>query len=203
MLHQVSPRCGHHQRPAEEPGFLRHRVVVCNEVVQQTLCRRAWRSHASILDVLACGAHDQRRSICEVGAIASCCARRCPRKSAAHCLRHLSAGSDRRRCGAEVVRRTHTQAVAVGHDHQPAAVPRQLPAHSLHPLGVDPRRRLVEIPQGELDDPLGWRAVVAELGTYPRPLRLNISSDKNRRYIGKSQSKRPPERTQRTPHRSR
>jgi hypothetical protein len=32
-----------------------------------------------------------------------------------------------------------------------------------------------------------------------RPLRLNIS-DKNRRYIGKSQSKRPPKRTQRPPH---
>jgi hypothetical protein len=34
---------------------------------------------------------------------------------------------------------------------------------------------------------------------WPRPLRLNISLflDKNRRYIGKSQSKRPPKRTQR------
>jgi hypothetical protein len=32
---------------------------------------------------------------------------------------------------------------------------------------------------------------------YPRPLRLNIS-DKNRRYIGKYQSKRPPKGTQRT-----
>jgi hypothetical protein len=30
---------------------------------------------------------------------------------------------------------------------------------------------------------------------------VSIFLDKNRRYIGKSQSKRPPERTQRTPHR--
>jgi hypothetical protein len=34
---------------------------------------------------------------------------------------------------------------------------------------------------------------------WPRPLRLNIS-DKNRRYIGTSQSNRPPKRTQRPPH---
>jgi hypothetical protein len=34
---------------------------------------------------------------------------------------------------------------------------------------------------------------------WPRPLRLNIS-DKNRRYISKSQSKRPPKNTQRPPH---
>jgi hypothetical protein len=34
---------------------------------------------------------------------------------------------------------------------------------------------------------------------WPRPLRLNMS-DKNRCYIGKSQSKRPPKRTQRPPH---
>jgi hypothetical protein len=48
-------------------------------------------------------------------------------------------------------------------------------------------------------------AGAAGVGAAPRPTRVRCVSillDKNRRYIGKSQSKRPPKRTQRTPHRA-
>jgi hypothetical protein len=46
---------------------------------------------------------------------------------------------------------------------------------------------------------LTGRAPCAIRHPAPRPLRLNIS-DKNRRYIGKSQSKRQPQKTPRPPH---
>jgi hypothetical protein len=53
-----------------------------------------------------------------------------------------------------------------------------------------PRQRLVLVPHTT-----GHRVG----RTWPKTLRLNIS-DKNRRYIRKYQSKRPPEKTQRPPH---
>jgi hypothetical protein len=48
-----------------------------------------------------------------------------------------------------------------------------------------------------------WSSKMAKTTSRKQPTRVRCVSiflDKNRRYIGKSQSERPPERTQRTPH---
>jgi hypothetical protein len=45
-----------------------------------------------------------------------------------------------------------------------------------------------------------FRAFMRFLASSTRVRSVSMFLDKNRRYIGKSQSKRPPKRTQRTPH---
>jgi hypothetical protein len=81
----------------------------------------------------------------------------------------------------------------------PAQPPRVAVRVGGREVAVEPSPEQGREHRGDLAQPAVCGVQLA--ASYPRPLRLNIS-DKNRRYTGKSQSHRPPKRTQRTPHRS-
>jgi hypothetical protein len=120
--------------------------------------------------------------------------------SAAHPLIHLPArGSCIVRSGVRTRRRRGLAAAAAA---TCCLLQRAAPRFALRAPSPCPRRprrpRLGEKPL--LGLPRQGPSVAAPRGLLGRVRCVSIFLDKNRRYIGKSQPKRPPKRTQRTPH---